>query len=186
MQLLRPAGHPPGAEVQLLLRLQPDRVLSPVRGPGELWLADSHWSRYSSLIGPGLPLRQAAEGLLPDQGGRVAAAVLLLGGRAARRRRHGPGLWAELGEDHGKLLVWAGTRSGSLVIVRHYLAIRSIEYSSHVVSICLFRCSKFHDCLSRRTKHVYHIATQPDFALVINFIEGDGSLARFGRKSHYF
>ena len=139
--------------------------------------------RYSSLIGPGLPLRQAAEGLLPDQGGRVAAAVLLLGGRAARRRRHGPGLWAELGEDHGKLLV---SRSGSLVIVRHYLAIRSIEYSSHVVSICLFRCSKFHDCLSRKTKHVYHIATQPDFALVINFIEGDGSLARFGRKSHYF
>ena len=129
MQLLRPAGHPPGAEVQLLLRLQPDRVLSPVRGPGELWLAETG-SRYSSLIGPGLPLRQAAEGLLPDQGGRVAAAVLVLGGRAARRRRHGPGLWAELGEDHGKLLV---SRSGSLVIVRHYLAIRSIEYSSHVV-----------------------------------------------------
>ena len=108
VQLLWPAGHPPGAEVQLLLRLQPDRVLSPVRGPGELSLADSHWLRYSSLIGPGLPLRQAAEGLLPDQGGRVAAAVLLLGGCAARRRRHGPGLRAELGEDHGKLLVCAG------------------------------------------------------------------------------
>ena len=103
VQLLRPAGHPPRAEVQLLLRLQPDRVLSPVRGPGELSLAETG-PRYSSLIGPGLPLRQAAEGLLPDQGGRVAAAVLVLGGRAARRR-HGPRVRAELGEDHSKLLV---------------------------------------------------------------------------------
>ena len=74
-----------------------------MRGPGELSLAETG-PRYSSLIGPGLPLRQAAEGLLPDQGGRVAAAVLVLGGRAARRR-HGPRVRAELGEDHGKLLV---------------------------------------------------------------------------------
>ncbi len=31
---LLPAGDPPGPEVQLLLRLQPDRELPPLRGPG--------------------------------------------------------------------------------------------------------------------------------------------------------
>ena len=50
VHLLWTARHTPGPEVQLLLRLQPDRLLSPVRGPG-------------------LPLRQASEELLPHQGG---------------------------------------------------------------------------------------------------------------------
>ena len=50
VQLLWPPGDPSRPEDQLLLRLQSDRVLPPVRCPG-------------------LPLRQASQAQLPDQGG---------------------------------------------------------------------------------------------------------------------
>ena len=79
VHLLWPAGHPPRPEVQLLLRLQPDRVLPPVRGPG-------------------LPLREASEALLPDEGRH----------EQDEQHQHQPwrtDLAAQLGQNNRQLLV---------------------------------------------------------------------------------
>ena len=101
VHLLLPTGDPPGPAIQLLLRLQPDRQLSPMwdsgeNGVDEIVIVPQILSSASSVLRAsekwsfaGLPFFQATWEDVPEQGwaGRVVASIFGL--RAARRDAKG-------------------------------------------------------------------------------------------------